>query len=65
MAQSEQNRELGVVGIWAPRWLWEQEGDQLGETAAELEQLGFGTLWVANPLPRYCGAHRAGSRSTR
>lgn len=41
-------RELGTVGIWAPWWLWEQEGDQVGETAAELEQLGFGALWVAN-----------------
>lgn len=39
---------MGAVGIWAPWWLWEQEGERLGETAAELEELGFGTLWVAN-----------------
>ncbi|MFK4087978.1 LLM class F420-dependent oxidoreductase [Kribbella sp. NPDC020789] len=41
-------RALGEVGVWAPWWLWKQEGERLGETAQELEGLGFGTLWVAN-----------------
>ncbi|MFC9691467.1 TIGR03620 family F420-dependent LLM class oxidoreductase [Kribbella sp. NPDC056951] len=41
-------RSLGAVGIWAPWWLWKQEGEKLDEAARELEELGFGTLWVAN-----------------
>jgi probable F420-dependent oxidoreductase len=42
------HRELGPVGVWAPWWLWTQEDDQLPDAVAELEELGFGTLWVAN-----------------
>ncbi|WP_410789035.1 LLM class F420-dependent oxidoreductase [Kribbella sp. C-35] len=39
---------LGAVGIWAPSTLWTQEGDGLRDAVAELEELGFGTVWVGN-----------------
>jgi len=39
---------LGRVGVWAPLWLWSQEGPRLPEAAAELDELGFGAIWVAN-----------------
>jgi probable F420-dependent oxidoreductase len=39
---------LGRVGLWAPLWLWVQEGDALPAAAAEIEQLGYGTIWLAN-----------------
>lgn len=49
MVGTEQGRrELGAVGVWAPWWLWEQEGGEGAEAASELEELGFGALWVAN-----------------
>ncbi|WP_241998537.1 MULTISPECIES: LLM class F420-dependent oxidoreductase [Kribbella] len=48
MSRTEQVRDLGAVGVWAPWWLWEQEGEQLAEAAADVEELGFGALWVAN-----------------
>lgn len=40
--------DLGQVGVWAPLQLWLQEPARLPDTAAELEELGFGTVWVAN-----------------
>lgn len=36
------------VGVWAPLWLWAQEGERLSEAAAELDQLGYGAIWVGN-----------------
>ncbi|MGW4211239.1 LLM class F420-dependent oxidoreductase [Lentzea sp. NPDC004789] len=39
---------LGRVGLWAPLWLWTREGDRLPDTAAELDELGFGALWLGN-----------------
>jgi probable F420-dependent oxidoreductase len=38
----------GRVGLWAPLWLWVQEGDALPEAAAEIEDLGYGAIWLAN-----------------
>lgn len=40
--------DLGRIGVWAPLRLWSQEGPGLAEAAAELEELGFGALWIAN-----------------
>ncbi|MET7402926.1 TIGR03620 family F420-dependent LLM class oxidoreductase [Dactylosporangium sp. NPDC005572] len=40
--------DIGRFGLWAPLRLWENEGARLADTAAELDALGFGTLWVAN-----------------
>src|SRR5688500_8638342 len=34
--------QLGKVGIWSMVHLWQGKGD----AAAELERLGFGTLWL-------------------
>jgi probable F420-dependent oxidoreductase len=34
--------ELGTFGVWSRAQLWEDEGD----AAAELEGLGYGTLWL-------------------
>jgi probable F420-dependent oxidoreductase len=39
---------LGRVGVWAPLHLWLQEGDALPDTVAEIEKLGYGTIWLAN-----------------
>lgn len=39
---------FGRIGIWAPLRRWTDLGPAAGEVAAELEQLGFGTLWIGN-----------------
>jgi probable F420-dependent oxidoreductase len=36
--------DLGTVGIWTPSYQW--RGEDPGGIAAELEALGFGTLWL-------------------
>lgn len=40
--------ELGRIGLWAPLWLWVQQGDALPGAAAEIEELGYGAIWLAN-----------------
>lgn len=40
--------DLGRVGVWAPLRLWQRGGAARGETAAELEELGYGAIWVGN-----------------
>lgn len=36
--------DVGRVGIWSPSWLWAgREGE---ETVAELDEFGFGALWL-------------------
>jgi len=40
--------ELGRVGIWGSGpWRVEDRAAEAGEVAAELEELGFGTLWMS------------------
>ncbi|MGX6608356.1 TIGR03620 family F420-dependent LLM class oxidoreductase [Micromonosporaceae bacterium Da 78-11] len=39
---------LGRVGLWAPLNLWTQEGNRLPLSAAEIERLGFGAIWLGN-----------------
>jgi probable F420-dependent oxidoreductase len=39
---------LGRVGLWAPLHLWLQEGAALPAAAAEIEELGYGAIWLAN-----------------
>jgi probable F420-dependent oxidoreductase len=39
--------DLGRVGIWSPSSGWEHTPD-LADAAGELEQLGYGTLWLGN-----------------
>jgi probable F420-dependent oxidoreductase len=38
--------ELGRVGIWSLDFLVHPDGGEIGDAAAELEQLGFGALFV-------------------
>ena len=38
--------ELGQVGVWTPLAQWVDAG--LGEAAAELDELGFGAIWLGN-----------------
>jgi probable F420-dependent oxidoreductase len=39
---------LGRIGVWAPVRLWENEGAGLAAAAAELDELGFGAIWLGN-----------------
>lgn len=36
--------EVGRIGVWSPSWLWKGTAGQ--EAAAELDELGFGALWL-------------------
>jgi probable F420-dependent oxidoreductase len=45
--------DLGRIGLWAPCALWHQEGPALAEAAAELDELGFGALWIGNGAPMF------------
>jgi probable F420-dependent oxidoreductase len=38
--------DMGQVGIWSSARLW--DGDDVVEAAAELDELGFGTLWFGS-----------------
>ncbi|MBS2547772.1 TIGR03620 family F420-dependent LLM class oxidoreductase [Catenulispora sp. NL8] len=40
--------DLGRMGLWAPWALWDAHGAGLADAAAELDGLGFGTLWIGN-----------------
>jgi probable F420-dependent oxidoreductase len=40
--------DVGRVGLWAPLRLWVREGARLPETASELDELGFGAIWLGN-----------------
>jgi probable F420-dependent oxidoreductase len=41
------NIDLGRVGIWTPSPGWEHS-PELADTAAELEELGYGALWLGS-----------------
>lgn len=36
--------DVGWIGLWSPSWLWKGTAGQ--EAAAELDELGFGALWL-------------------
>jgi probable F420-dependent oxidoreductase len=40
--------QIGRVGIWHPARTWHVAGDQLPEAASELEELGYGALWLGD-----------------
>lgn len=42
------NIDLGPVGIWTPSPSWEHS-PELADAAAELEELGYGALWLGSP----------------
>ena len=41
------NIDVGRVGIWSPSPRWEQS-PELADAAAELEELGYGALWLGS-----------------
>ena len=42
--------QTGVIGIWSPQ-LREGDAHAVAEAAAELEEIGFGTIWVPGRRP--------------
>jgi probable F420-dependent oxidoreductase len=40
--------DLGRVGLWVPLRLWIRQGARLPEIAAEVDELGFGAIWLGN-----------------
>lgn len=36
--------DVGRIGVWSPSWVWKGTAGQ--ETAAELDEMGFGALWL-------------------
>ncbi|MDX6606266.1 MAG: hypothetical protein QOD14_806 [Solirubrobacterales bacterium] len=40
--------DVGRVGIWSPAGIWQAAGDELSEAAAELEELGYGAVWLGS-----------------
>jgi probable F420-dependent oxidoreductase len=40
--------DVGQVGIWSPAGIWSEAGDALSEAAAELEELGYGAIWLGS-----------------
>jgi probable F420-dependent oxidoreductase len=60
-------RDLGRVGIWSRELRFGEPGD-MREGAAELEQLGFGTIWIPGgfdgPLLEICEDQLAATRET-
>ena len=40
--------EIGRIGTWTPSSIWENAGDR-DEAIAELEELGFGAVWLGSP----------------
>lgn len=39
---------LGKVGLWIGEWTWDPDTAEHREAAAEIDELGFGTLWLGN-----------------
>ena len=58
-------RDLGRLGIWSRELRFGESGD-MREGAAELEQLGFGTIWIPGgfdgPLLEICGDQLGATR---
>jgi probable F420-dependent oxidoreductase len=40
--------DVGRVGIWSPARIWSDAGDELSAAAAELEELGYGAIWLGS-----------------
>jgi probable F420-dependent oxidoreductase len=44
--------DFGRFGVWAPSWQWPADPAEVVDAAAELEALGYGSVWVgSNPEP--------------
>jgi len=44
-------REFGRYGVWASRRLWPADAGEIAETAIELEELGYGSVWIGGNPP--------------
>jgi probable F420-dependent oxidoreductase len=44
-------RELGRYGVWASQRIWPAEAGAIAEAAAELEELGYGSVWIGGSPP--------------
>lgn len=42
--------DIGPVGIWTSSGLWTAAGDELTDAAAELNDLGYGALWIGSSV---------------
>jgi probable F420-dependent oxidoreductase len=40
--------DIGPVGIWTSSGLWTAAGDEMNDAAVELEDLGYGALWLGS-----------------
>jgi probable F420-dependent oxidoreductase len=38
--------DIGRIGIWSAAPIWERAGGEAAEAASELEELGYGALWL-------------------
>jgi probable F420-dependent oxidoreductase len=43
--------QFGRYGVWVSRRLWPQDAGEVAAAAAELESLGFGSVWIGGSPP--------------
>ena len=48
MASPLETLDIGPVGLWTSSGLWTAAGDEMTEAAAELDDLGYGALWLGS-----------------
>ena len=48
MPPSLETVDIGSVGLWTSSGLWTAAGDEMTEAAAELDDLGYGALWLGS-----------------
>jgi len=48
MAPSLGTLDIGPVGLWTSSGLWTAAGDEMTDAAAELDDLGYGALWLGS-----------------
>jgi probable F420-dependent oxidoreductase len=46
MATSPGTLDIGPIGLWTSSGLWTAAGDEVAEAAAEIDELGYGALWL-------------------
>jgi probable F420-dependent oxidoreductase len=44
-------RELGRYGVWASHGNWPSDASEIAEAAVELEELGYGSVWIGGSPP--------------
>jgi probable F420-dependent oxidoreductase len=48
MAAAVEAPDIGPVGIWTSSGLWTAAGDEMTDAAGELDDLGYGALWLGS-----------------